>query len=477
MAQPGKRLLGIYGRSPVFVQNIMSSAFGLVKWLDERGGLFRRLYRELEETQWWNPERLRELQLERLRAMLRFAQEHVPFYRKRFAEWGVSWEQVHSVADLRRFPIVTREDVHGCRREMVADVAPRSKVLAQTTSGTTGTPIEVLCDRKTYLADKAWAARQRTWGGYDGRSWRATFNGHKIVPVAWNEPPYWRYNFPWRQMHFSVFHMGERQLPSYAKALRAAGVRFLEGYASAIYILARYLNATGQTLPMKAVLTSSEPLLDAYREAIETAFACKVFDYFGLTEKVVSAGECEYHSGLHVAMEHVVAEVAPFENGRGGHEGAAGELIGTSLVNTVMPLIRYRTGDVLDPSPGTCSCGRGLEMIGRARSRSMSIIVCPDGRYLPPTALLAPLRSISTIHESQIVQEEPARVVVRVVRRPDYSREDEAHLLDGFRERLGPTMTVRVEYAQEIQRTAAGKFPLVVSRVSSDLLGASNGAA
>jgi len=408
---------------------------------------------------------------------LRFAQEHVPFYRKCFAEWGVSWEQVHSVADLRRFPIITREDVHGCRREMIADLAPRSKVLAQTSSGTTGTPIEVLCDRKTYLADKAWAARQRTWGGYDGRSWRATFNGHKIVPIGWDKPPFWRYNLPWRQMHFSVFHMGERQLPFYVSALRAAKVRFIEGHASAIYILARYLNATGLTLPMKAVLTSSEPLHDVYRETMEKAFACKIFDYYGLTEKVVAAGECERHSGFHVAMEHVVAEVVPFENGRKGHAGAAGELIGTSLVNTVMPLIRYQTGDVLDPSPGECPCGRGLETIGRARSRSMSIIVCPDGRYLPPTVILTPLRSISTIHESQIVQEEPARVVVRVVRRPHYSREDEARLLEGFRERLGPTMTVRIEYAQEIRRTAAGKFPLVVSRVSSDLLGAWNGAA
>ena len=477
MTSPGSRLLKLYNRSPFFVQDVLASSLGLKKLLVERGPAFRRVLQELLASQWWSRERLRELQIERLRKMLRFAQQHVPLYRKRFAEYGVSWNQVQSLEDLGKFPILTREDLRIHRRDLVPEVKSRSRIIAQSTSGSSGTPLEILCDHITYVTEKAWIARHRSWGGYDPRAWRATFNGHKIVPVNRKKPPFWRFNLPWRQIHFSIYHMSEEQLPLYINALRVNNVAFLDGYASAIYILARYLLATGQTLPMKAIFTGSEPLYATYRDAIETAFACKVYDYYGLTEKVVSAGECEQHSGFHVAMEHVVAEILPLDAKNAGQTDAVGELVGTSLTNTAMPFIRYRTGDVTYPCPPRCPCGRGLETIGEAKTKSMGIVVCPDGRHLAPIGVCFNIAYVHTVHEYQVIQKSLTDILIRVVRRSDYRQADEVRVLDGLREPLGPGMNVRIEYVDEIPRGAAGKYPLLVSEVSSDLLGPAYGQA
>jgi len=469
MAVPSAKFNHLYDHSPVFLQNLMSSAFGLVKLLDERGRRFRTIYSELIETQWWDRERLRQLQRERLRNILRFAQEHVPFYRKRFAEYGVSWNQVQAVEDLSRFPLLTKEDIRSHPQELIADVKPNSRIIAQSTSGTTGSPLRVLMDHTTLVTERAWVARHRTWGDYDARSWRGTFGGYKVVPMKQDRPPFWRYNLPWRQIHFSTFHLSEKNLPHYAAALRSTGVQFLDGYPSTLYLMARYLRATGQSIPMKAVFTGSEPLYELYRETIEAAFACKVFDYYALTERVISAGECSRHSGFHLSMEHVVAETIPPEGGAKDNEPVR-ELVGTSLVNTVMPLIRYRTGDVVSPPPDQCSCGRGLEVIGQVKTKSEDFVVCPDGRHISASNLTYPFKPIQSIAESQIVQENPSEVVVRIIRRPEYTEADEKRLLEGLRERLGPTVAVRAEYVQEISRTSAGKFRFVISHVESQLL-------
>jgi len=470
MASPSKRLVKLYDRSPLVVQDVLSSAFGVWKWLDERGPAFRRIFRQLHKSQWWSHEQLGDLQIRRLRDMLRFAQEHVPFYRKRFAEYGVSWDQVQSVEDLKRFPILTKEDVRKNRFELLADVKPKSELIRQSTSGTTGSPLEVLMTRQTYLTEKAWIQRHRTWGGYDNRFWRATFGGYKVVPIEQDKPPFWRFNYPWKQIHFSTFHMSENNLRHYVEALRSNNIRFLDGYPSTLHIMARYLVSVGQTIPMRAVFTGAEPLYDLQRETIESAFSCKVFDYYGLTEKVISAGECDHHSGLHVSMEHVVVEILSPQDGRVGENGAVGELVGTSLVNTAMPLIRYRTGDIAYPSPQRCSCGRGLEMIGPVKTKVEDIVICADGRHISASNLTYPFKPIHSIDESQIVQESLTDVVVRIVRGPDYTDDDEKRLLDGLRERLGPATRIRAEYVDEIERTSTGKFRFVVSNVSSNLI-------
>ncbi len=473
MAMPSLKLKTFYERSPIAVQNLMSSVFGVIKRLDERGPLFRKIFRELEETQWWDRERLRALQIERLRNILRFAQEHVPFYGKSFAEYGVSWRQVSSMEDVRKFPMVTKEDLRSRRQELIPDVAPDSRVLRMSTSGTTGSPIEVLFTHRTLVAERAWVVRHRTWGGYDPRKWRGTFGGYRIVPIQQNEPPFWRFNVPWRQIHFSTLHMSARNLRFYAEALRRYRVEYLDGYPSTLYLMARYLLNNGQTIPMRAVFTGSEPVTEVYREAMEKAFACKVFDFYSMTEKVAGAGECEQHNGYHVCMEHVVVEVAPLGPESEYGKDIAGEVVGTSLVNTAMPLIRYRLGDVAAAAPAACACGRGLELIGQVTSRLRDIIVCPDGRHVSACSLTHPFKPIHSIEESQLIQETLTDVIVRIVRRPNYTKADERRLEEGLRERLGPDVRLHFEYVEKIPRTATGKFAAVISKVSTELWGPS----
>ena len=473
MALADTKTFSLYRKSPAAVQNILTSAYGLKKSFFERARELRARLDELDRTQWLDIDSLREIQSLKLRRLVRYAYEEIPFYRQLFDRHGLKPGRIQDLSDLGKIPILTREELKAHADLLCRPGAPREKKWPQSTSGTTGSPLKVFLDKTVIRAERAWIWRHRTWGGLDlrkswrSRDWRGTFGGHPIVPFDRRRGPFWRVNVPGKQIHFSTYHMTAGHLPGYVDKIRKENIRFIDGYPSTIFILARFLQAGGLTLPMKAVFTGAEPLYPHQRRVIEEVFGPRVFDYYGLTEKVASAGECPSHNGLHVNMEDTIVEIVAGEDRGTGHPG--GEIVGTSLVNYTMPLLRYRTGDVSAPRQGRCPCGRELMLIEPVETKVEDIITTGDGRYISASNLTHAFKPIVHIGESQIVQEDVDRIVVRIVAGSDYCAEDENRLIQGLKEKLGAGMSIEIERVDHIPRTATGKFRFSISKVPFEM--------
>ena len=182
-------------------------------------------------------------------------------------------------------------------------------------------------------------------------------------------------------MIFSSQHISRDTPPYYIEALRRFQPAMIHGYPSSIYLIAHYLveNNISDIRP-KAVFTASETLLDFQRKIIEEAFGCKVFSWYGNTEMVAHATECEL-GGMHVQLLHSVMEITD-EKGNPVGEGVEGIMIGTGLDNWAMPLIRYKVGDVAVPALRRCSCGRGYPLVEKIVGRVEDYVVTPEGRYV-----------------------------------------------------------------------------------------------
>lgn len=150
-------------------------------------------------------------------------------------------------------------------------------------------------------------------------------------------------------------------------------------------------------------------------------------------------------------------------------DGQFGPVVSTGLQNFGMPLIRYRTSDVSAIRPSPCACGRAMPLLEDVTTKSEDIVVAPDGRFVPPSVLTHPFKPLDSIEESQIVQPERDRLIVRIVRRPGYTRSDTTRLVCGLQERVGHAMRIDVEFLDEIPRTPTGKFRWVISSVPVDL--------
>lgn len=459
----------LYDWSPVPVQNFLLGAFSSSLNRGRYRGRFAEFRTLLEQSQWWDAPRMRAWQEERLRAVLTHAYEQVPYYRESFRAVGYDPARFRGLDDLALLPVLERDVVKHRAADLRSRAAPR--LTAGHTSGTTGSPITLLYDPDMIAMNYAVMDRQYRWAGLrmgrDGDR-AAVLRGNVIVPLEQKRPPFWRRNRAMNQAIFSTFHLSPQNLPAYLGALREFRPAVLDGYPSSLYVLAKLLLNLGERLPLRAAITSSETLYDFQRQAIESAFACRVFDYYAAAERVVFSVECDRHEGHHLCEEYGVTEyVGP--DGTGVPDGTEGDMLGTTLHNLGMPLIRYRTTDRGARKTAACSCGRGLPLTEDVTTKAEDVLRLRDGRLISPSVLTHPFKPLDSIEGSQLVQTDLDRLLVRIVPGGRFSEADRAHLARELKARLGDDMRIDIEVVDELPRTSRGKFKWVINLVGTGL--------
>lgn len=454
----------IYQKLPVPFQSLALNAFAFKLHRQRFGESFRETMAFLDKSQWFSEEELVEYQNRRLQNLVKHAYDTVPFYRRRMDECSLKPADIRTREDLRRFPVLTRDDVRHNWKDMISKAYRRSDLVLGHTSGTTGSPLEFFWDKELCVFNNAVDWRQKKWAGLTLGEPYAVLLGRVVVPIHWRKPPFWRTNHIQNQLWMSVFHMSGENLGLYVDKLRKFRPKLIEGYPSSVYILARYLKSIKEDLPLTAVLTSSETLFDFQKEVIEEVFSCRIFDFYGMAERVIFASECEHHEGKHINSEYGITEI--LDNGRNPvGKQQIGRLVGTSLHNYGMPFIRYETSDVSAFLEEKCSCGRNLPLMKDVTTKAEDIVVTRDGRLVSPSALTHPFKPLHGVEMSQIVQDDVDRILVKIVKGRDFDNSQVEGLLKSLKERLGEETNVEIEFVESIPKTAAGKYRWVVSRV------------
>jgi phenylacetate-CoA ligase len=461
----------LYDVSPVALQNRLLSAFGWLLNRERYGGRFAEFQALMEQTQWWGPAEMQAWQEDRLRRVLTHAYEFVPYYREVFRHRGYDPHKFQGIADLQRLPVLGREVVKHRFKELRSLAFRTSTLTKGHTSGTTGSPLNVLYHPDMVAMNYAAMDRQYRWAGLRMQANGdriAVLRGNVIVPLGQTRPPFWRFNRALNQLILSGFHLSPGNFDSYLLALRDFKPAVLDGYPSTLYVLARLLLKRGLTLPVRAAITSSETLYDFQRESIEAAFECRVFDYYAAAERVIFSVECDHHGESHLCEEYGITEVLD-DQGKPVHDGDEGMMVGTTLHNLGMPLIRYCTGDRSARRRSRCACGRTLPLMASVTTKSESVLRLRDGRLISPSVLTHPFKPLDSIEGSQLVQTELDRLLVRIVPGAAFCQRDSEHLIREIKARLGDDMRVDIELVSELPRTDSGKFSWVISDVGTGL--------
>jgi phenylacetate-CoA ligase len=461
----------LYDLAPAPVQSALVSAFSARLGRARYGGRFQEFRALLEESQWWDAAKMGEWQDARLREIVAHAYEHVPYYQEVFRHHGIDPAKFRGREDLPRIPVLTRETVKSriddLKSRRKADLAPGHGH----TSGTTGSPLNVFYSPAAITMNYAVMDRVYQWADSclgSGGDRVAVVRGNVIVPLAQKRPPFWRHNRDLNQLLMSSFHLTPDNLVEYYAALREFQPRIIDGYPSSLYVIAKVLLNRGERLPLHAAITSSETLYDFQREAIEAAFQCRVYDYYAAAERVIFAVECDRHEGHHLCEEYGVTEFVDDDH-QALAAGQEGFMVGTSLHNTGMPMIRYLTTDRTALKTRTCSCGRPLPLMEDVTTKAEDLLRLRDGRLIPPSVLTHPFKPLNCIEASQLVQTEVDRLLIRLIPRPEYTVKDGQNLVRDLKERLGQDMRIDIELVETMPRTARGKFKWVISEVKLGL--------
>jgi phenylacetate-CoA ligase len=281
--------------------------------------------------------------------------------------------------------------------------------------------------------------------------------GDLVVPIRQSTPVFWRHNKTDNMLIMSSYHLGDSTFSSYLAALETFDPVLIEAYPSSIGILAAYMtaqNAYYKGESLKAIITSSETLDPRVREQIENRFGCKVFDWYGSYERVAAIGTCE-KGHYHLISDYSYAELIPWGDNKA-------EIVGSRFTNWLMPLLRYKTDDVvtLTDSDETCPCGRTFPRVESIDGREADYIRTPDGRRIGRVGQI--FKDVSNLQEAQIVQDRLDEIQIRVLPFKGFGKAQEARLIANAKKRLGTGISVKVEVVSSIPRTKNGKLRTVV---------------
>lgn len=454
----------IYDVSPDFIKDIMTSAYGYVLYRQRYTGKFEEYLKEQVKYLSQPIESLLELQNERLRKIIHHAYNNVAYYRGIFDRAKVKTSDIGCAEDLHKIPILEKDTVRNDLNSLVARNISKREMVLMHTSGTTGSPLNLYNSLDGLRYSHALEFFVRQIYGLKLRSRRASIIGRIIIPEYQTKPPFWHYNIMLNQYLFSSYHMSDKYLPHYIKKLEDIRPEEIVGYPSSLHTLARYVVRNNITsIRPKIVFGNSEPILDYQREVIESAFQCRVREWYSSTEQALFAYECEYRN-YHIIHPYGIVEICD-KNNQTLPDGNVGDVICTGLTNNAMPFIRYRLGDSGSIGSVDCPCGNKSKVFKSIIGRADDIIVTPDGKWI---GRLDPVfKGMRGIKECQIIQKELSRLLLKVVRDDSYSKEDEEILLQSLRKRIGVQMNVNIKYTDHIPREKNGKFRAVISEVNS----------
>jgi len=269
-----------------------------------------------------------------------------------------------------------------------------------------------------------------------------------------------------REHRFNAFLLSEDQCLNYVARIRRIRPKVILSHATPLVTLAKYMNDMELSAGhITAILTSAEMLLPTERELIEDAFNTKVYDYYGNRETNLIAAQCQERGGYHVSAENGVIEVVDGDGHKVG-EGQTGEVVITDFHNYVMPLIRYRIGDLAEATYRKCPCGLELPLIKNFVGRKLEIIRTPSGHAVPGEFFLLLLDRYRWIEKAQVLQESVNRIVLNVAVKdvPQDIEEERRRIKQDIRDYLGDT-EVSIVQKDSRQFLSSGKHRWVISRI------------
>jgi len=409
---------------------------------------------------------LLERQTAQLRRHLIWACHTCEYYREAASASGFAPEKLRSMRDLEQLPILGKRNLNEQATRLMPGGTLRPEWRANASGGSTGEPVRLYQDAGYWDASQAAQTLMEGWWGVKpgeptavvwGADRDLALRSRRERLVAAIAQTRW----------LNAFQVEEAVLNRFVTDLARWQPSYVIGYASALSLLARYLQARPEiAVRPRAVKSTAEVLLPAERRVIEQVFQAPVYDFYGSREVNVLAAECPAHAGLHVNCWSRVIELVDGE-GRAVPPGVPGRVLVTDLTNHATAIIRYENGDVAEWSPTPCPCGRPFPLLARIVGRKSDFIRTPAGRLIHGEFFTHLFYDQPQVVTFQAVQPSLRQLRIDVVLRDGTLRDLGEQLRPRLQASLGTDMVITFEQRAAIARPESGKHRFTVSEVEA----------
>jgi phenylacetate-CoA ligase len=461
--------------SPPWLRGVppwMSKHVAYPTYLGLRGLRTLEFLKELEVSQWYDPEQMQALQLTKLKELLRYCQTYVPYYQKVFDSLGFHPEDLKTLDDLQLLPFLEKKTLaENCER--IKTTAKNLQAYATVTSGSTGMPLSTYKDYDTTSYNFAAKFRAERWWNLDYGLretwfWGRGFKKKASLRLLMGD---WLFR---NKIVFRTEILTDQIMYDYYQRMVRFRPDTLYVNPSAVVIFTRFAeenNLDMSMLEIKGIISTSEILHGFQREYLESVYECPVMNEYGASEVGIVAKECPKRN-MHLAAENVIVEIV--NDGELVGPNDFGEIVVTNLNNRILPMVRYKVGDVGRLIEGDCDCGVKLPLFDVTIGRDCDTIILED-RELPGGVFFSILgKELTKFLDGglgcyKIYQKDLRNFLFQaVLRRKDLEQKLKDRTREIVRETLGENVSFEFEFVDHIPRESSGKLRYFVSEVFKD---------
>lgn len=442
----------IYEKMPICIQNVAMSLYGVFLGSQRYGKAYKAMLKKLETLDYTDEVAMRQLQQERFLAFLQYAYANSAFYKELYR--GIDLSKVKGIKDIEQLPVLEKEILRS-HLQQIYTISQKDAIVSHT-GGTTGKSLEVLYTKDDFQERMAYLHFWEQEHGVKQGDKRATFNGRQFVSRNQERKVFWRYNHYRKQMLYSTFNMTDENLPYYVDSLNKFKPMVINGFVSAIFQIASYINKQNIHLEFRprVIFTTSETLLNYQREAMQKAFGCPVRDQYASSEGAPMITECKYGK-LHYNLYTGVIEEYVTEYGT--------EMLVTGFNTHGTPLIRYRIGDMWELADEKCECGCCFPVVKRIEGRKVDYLLSPQYGKVSLSHLADVIKGLpNSIVNMQFVQKEATAILIKiVVDKNCFVETDTEKILEEMKYRFGNDMIFEIQIVDDIGKEKSGKYSLI----------------
>lgn len=436
---------------------LLANGLGAYYRMNRYSSKMRSTLEEWRKLEGYDRKELEAYQIDRLRYIARVANTTV-YYKRVFKEVGFDPENITSLDDLKRVPVLGKDELRQYGADMVvtANKAPR---IQRHSSGTTGQPVTFYQPKRMVFAQGyAMLYQFYSWFGFSPLGRRASmagrYMGHKPRGVVMQ-------NYFENQLLLGVHSLSETSVQRYLHALDRFSPELFQAHPSALLMLKNFAEQTGQRPPVLPLVSyTGENMTEHERQELSQWLGgAKIFGTYGSGENVIAASESPDFDGYHVHPAIGLCELEQIDG--------KNEILGTSLLNDAMPLLRYRTGDLAEHLTSEPSAsGRCWQRLNGIQGRVDEHLTAANGSLVAPVVFRTGIAALGKMQAPYSIIQHAAKGTFTFLIYDDPLQthdEDVKAVVKYLKSILGDESQISVKYVpQEELLTARAKHRIVI---------------
>jgi len=363
------------------------------------------------------------------------------------------------------FPIITKSIIKTNFKEFIN--SENRNIIKSNTGGSSGTPFEFFLEkgisRPKEKAHFDWYWKQF---GYTP--------GDKVLMIrgeALAGNKLYEYQAIENKLAVSCYLINKSNVAEVVEAINKFNPKFIHAYPSALksFIEAANQNKTLFQLTIQAIFLGSEGLIDKDKKHIESFFSSKVAHWYGHSERLIHAGNCLYSDEFHIFDFYGFAELVDYNNEVITLPEVKGRIIATGFDNTVMPLVRYDTGDEAEYSINKrCKCGFEGRSFKKIHGRGQDYIYLIDKAKVSLTAFIfgQHFEEFTVIKELQIEQHNYGKIEIKIVLHKGKSIES-LKFTNKLKNSVKNKLEISLIFVDSISKTSRGKHVFLIQKINN----------